>query len=212
MLALSCYHGGTHAVVIEYRVAAIQGRAAVFKAVTDQARIVLFSGQLTAKVIVQIQYTATQTWPGEQFGLGRRVDLHRAVVVQMIARQVGQYRHIKRQRADPPLIQAVRGNLHCNRFGAGFFQVSQHGLHRNRVRRGVTTALQRTMKTGAQCADDAAVLPQQVKRLRHQLSHAGFTIGAGDAHQIELTARLAIKPPGDIGQLRRQPFDRNQRH
>ena len=71
---------------------------------------------------------------------------------------------------------------------------------------------QRAVKTGAQRADDAAVLAEQIQCLRDQLGHAGFTVGAGHADQVQVTARVAIKTPGDVRQLRRQAFDRNQRH
>lgn len=73
-------------------------------------------------------------------------------------------------------------------------------------------ALQRAVETGAQGADDAAMLTQQVKRLGNQLGHAGLAVGTGHAHQVQGAARVAIKAPGDVRQLRSQALDRNQRH
>jgi len=68
------------------------------------------------------------------------------------------------------------------------------------------------MEAGTQRTDDAAMLTKQIECLRDQLGHAGFAIGAGNTDQVQVMARLAIKAPGDVGQLRRQAFDRNQRH
>ena len=72
--------------------------------------------------------------------------------------------------------------------------------------------MQRAIETGAQGADDAAVLAQQVKRLGDQLGHAGLAVGAGHANQVQVAARIAVETPGDVRQLRGQAFDRNQRH
>ena len=134
------------------------------------------------------------------------------MVVEVIAGQVGHHRHVKGQCSDSPLVQAVGRHFHGNRLGAGLFQVGQGRLHGNRVWRGVQAALQRAIETGAQGADDAAVLTQQVQRLGNQLGHAGLAVGARHAHQVELAARVAVETPGDVGQLRSQALDRNQRH
>lgn len=64
--------------------------------------------------------------------------------------------------------------------------------------------LRSAIEPGTQGADDAAVLTQQIKRLGHQLSDAGFAVGASDPNQIQVTAGLTIKAPGDVEQLRRQ--------
>ena len=212
MLALRRHHGGPHTVIIKDGITAVQGGPCILKAIADQARLMLFSGQLAAKFIVQVQHPAAQVRPGKQLGLGGGVSLHRAVVIQMVAGQVGQHGDVKCQRTDAPLIQAMGRNLHRYRFGPGLFQVGEHGLYGNRVWRGVTATLQRAIKTGAQGADDAAVLTQQVKRLGHQLSDAGFAVGASDTYQIQMPAGLTIKTPGDIRQLGRKALDRNQRH
>ena len=72
--------------------------------------------------------------------------------------------------------------------------------------------MQRAVETGAEGADDAAVLAQQVKGLRNQLGHAGLAVGARDADQVELAARVAIKAPSNVRQLCGEPLDRNQWH
>ena len=48
----------------------------------------------------------------EQLGLGREVLLHRAVVVEMVAAQVGEGSHVEDQPVDAVLRQRVRRNLH----------------------------------------------------------------------------------------------------
>ncbi|MCY1406938.1 hypothetical protein D9M71_222180 [compost metagenome] len=71
--------------------------------------------------------------------------------------------------------------------------------------------MQLAIEAGAERANQAAVLTELVQGLGHQLGDAGLAIGTGDANQIQLTARLAVKPPGDIRQLGNQALDRDQR-
>ncbi|MNE33273.1 hypothetical protein D3C80_1269300 [compost metagenome] len=128
----------------------------------------------------------------------------------MIARQVGEHRHIERQRRHPALVQTVGGDFHGHRTGAGILQVGQGGLHADRIRRGMPTEGQGVVKTVAQGADDAAALAQQIQGLGQQLADAGLAVGAGDTDQMQAPARLAIEAPGDGRQLPGQALDRQQ--
>ena len=212
MLALRRDQRGAYAVVVELRFAAEQVGTAVEQAVGDQTRLALFRRQLPAEIVVEVDHAAFQVIPGEQPGLGLGIRLHGAVVIQMITGQVGHHRHIERQRGDPALIQTVGRHFHGHGFRAGLFQITQGRLHRNRIRRGVQAAFQRAVETGTQRTDDAAMLAEQIQRLRDQLGHAGLAIGASDADQVQVVTRLTVKTPGNVRQLRRQTLDRNQRH
>ncbi len=167
---------------------------------------------MPTEIVVEVDHAALQIIPGEQLGLGLGVRLHGAVIIQMIAGQVGHHRDVERQRRDAALIQAVGRDFHGHGFGAGLFQVAQGRLHGDRIRRGVQAAFQCAIEAGTQGADDAAMLAEQIQRLRDQLGHAGLAVGAGHANQVQVMARLTVKTPGDVRQLRRQAFDRNQRH
>ncbi|MNQ61209.1 hypothetical protein D3C85_755200 [compost metagenome] len=203
---------GAYAFVVERSFTAIQVGTGIFQAIGNQARLALVSNQRPTELVIKVDDPALQVVPAEQPGFRLAVGLHGAVVIQVIARQVGQHSHIKCQRTDTPLVQAMGRHFHGDGLGTGLFQVGQGRLNGDGVRRGVQAAFQRAMETAAQGAHDAAVLPQQVQRLRDQLGHTGFTVGAGHANQVQVTARLAIKAPGDIGQLRGQALHRNQWH
>ncbi len=212
VLALGRDQGGTHAFVIELRLAYIKVGAGIFQAVGDQPRLALFGGQLPTEFVIEVDDPALQVIPGKQLGLGFTVGLHGAVIIQVIPGQVGQHRDIERQRGHTALVQTMGRDFHRNGLGTSLFQVRQGRLHGNRVRRGVQSAFQRAMEAVAQGPDNAAMLAEQVEGLGHQLGHAGLAVGAGHAHQVQVTARVAIKTPGDVRQLRCQALDGNQRN
>ena len=51
------------------------------------------------------------------------------------------------------------------------------------------------------------MLAEQIQRLRHQLGHAGFTVRAGRADQLQMVAWLTVKTPGNVRQLCGQTLD-----
>ncbi|MNC57239.1 hypothetical protein D3C75_1068870 [compost metagenome] len=89
-------------------------------------------------------------------------------------------------------------NFHGDGFRPTLLQIIQGRLHGNRIWRGQATALQLAIETRAQGADQATALTEFVQSLSHQLSDAGLAVGTSDTDQIQLTARLAIKAPGNI--------------
>jgi hypothetical protein len=59
-----------------------------------------------------------ERFPLEQTGLGRAVCLHVTVVVEMIAREIGEHGEIEGDAIHASLVERVRGNFHGNRFCA----------------------------------------------------------------------------------------------
>ena len=196
-LALRGHQTSTHTVIIETGFAAIDVSRAVIQAVADQPRLMGRASQLAAKDVVQIDHPATQIRPGEQFGLGGAVGFHRTVIVEVIARQVGEHCHVEVQCGYAALLQAVGGNFHGHGASTGLLEVGKDGLHRYRIRRGVAAAFQSLMEAGTQGADDTATLAKQVQGLGQQLADAGLAVGAGDANQTQSAARLTVETPGD---------------
>ena len=74
----------------------------------------------------------------------------------------------------------------------------------------MTAAFQLAIESGAEGADDAAALAEQVEGLGQQLADAGLAIGARDADQVQGAARLAIEAASDGRQLAGQALDGNQ--
>jgi hypothetical protein len=60
---------------------------------------------------------ALQAGHGEQRLLGRAVGFHAAVVFEVVARQVGEHRHVEMHAIHAPLVEADRGDFHRRRRG-----------------------------------------------------------------------------------------------
>ena len=58
---------------------------------------------------------ACEPRPGEELRLRRAVGRHRAVVVEMVAREVGEQRDVERDAVDAALVEAVRRHFHRDR-------------------------------------------------------------------------------------------------
>ncbi len=218
--ALGGDQGGPHAIVIEHGFTTVQRGLRVLQAVAEQPGLDMvdtraagkIGGQAAAEIVIQVDHLAAQARPGEQLGLGGLVGLHAAVVVQVVAGQVGHDRDVEFQRGDPALLQGMGGNLHGHGLGATFLEVVEGRLHGDRVGRGQAATLQLTIEAGTQGANQAATLAKQVQRLGHQLGNAGLAVGTGHAHQIQLAARFAIEATCDIRKLGDQALDRDERH
>ena len=86
------------------------GRAptAAVRVVTDEARRGSAGGERAPNGIVDVDDAVPgEIRPGKQPRLGRAVGLHAAVVVEMIARQVGEGRGVKAHARDPRLVERV---------------------------------------------------------------------------------------------------------
>src|SRR6266550_3856504 len=76
----------------------------------------------------------------EQARFCLHVPFHRAVIVEMVTRKVGEHCDIELESVDPPLIETMRGNLHRNRAHAAIRQLSQGSLQLDRSRSGKPSA------------------------------------------------------------------------
>src|SRR5690606_4975798 len=119
----------------------------------------------------------------------------------MVAREIGEHRHIECQRRDASLCQSVRRHLHRYGTSALLAQIGQIGLHADRVRRSVATQLQLTMKTCTQRANDPAALTKPIESLGDQVTDAGLAIGSCHASQMQTAARLTVETPRNRREL-----------
>src|SRR5690606_28890008 len=95
---------GLDALTVETDVAAIQVRAVIAQAV-GKYRYRAARGQLSAEAVIQVDDRSAGL--AEQPRLGCAVAGHVAVVVQVIAAQVGAHPDIELQRSNPALLQRV---------------------------------------------------------------------------------------------------------
>ena len=116
---------------------------------------------------------------------GGAVFGHGAVKVEMIARQIGEYRAAKTNAAHAPLRQTVRRHFHRGVWHALIAPLRKLRLQRDRIGRRHATAgifmIVGTAERIAERADHTARFAEQAQRLRKQLRAAGFAVGAGHA-------------------------------
>ena len=207
-------HGGDHAQQIGHVVLADQaGRQRVtfrafqhvktqaLRAVNDGAgpqprrlfagnrpEIEIFTGQRGAQFntfgIVDVDDRRFQAGPGKQRGLGLPVVLHRGVVVEVILREIGEYRHVDVQRFQPPLLQPNRRRFDGAGAKAFVHKTPQLLLQQHRVGRGQAVGNHRARLANAQRANHAAAARQPVQRLRQPPGGGGFAVRAGHSHHL----------------------------
>ena len=92
--------------------------------------------ELPAERVVDVDHTRDQVVAREQPGLGGAVALHGAVVVEMIAREIGERGGAEAHRADARLVERVRGDFHRDAGRAAGAQVGERALHGDGVAGG----------------------------------------------------------------------------
>ena len=85
-------------------------QCAVAQTVSDHFHITLLQRfcQRHAICIVKIQHHKVQLLPIKQFALGRRITLHIAVIIEVVAAQIGEHRDVETHRIHPSLGQRMR--------------------------------------------------------------------------------------------------------
>src|SRR6185437_1973993 len=134
-----------------------------------------------AETIIDVDYPHGEARPGEEARLGIGVGSHRAVIIEMIAREIGERRGMEAHTADPILIERVRGNFHAHRLGAerphrGKAAVNGHGIARGVLRAGERA--REAEPDGAHVGRGTAAMAQ---RLREEPGARRLAVRAGDA-------------------------------
>ena len=174
----------------------------------DQGRSGAGGGQLRTEGVVDVDHAVRQVRPRQQPRLGGAVGLHRAVIVQMVARQVGENRRVEAHAVDAPLVEGVRGDFHAHALGAQRAQLRQLTLQRDGIggrvqRRG---DLRRAAK--AEGADIGCGTPALLERLRQQPRAGGLAVGAGDPGDGELLRGRIEEAVGDDADALAEPGHR----
>src|SRR5258708_12694759 len=119
--------------------------------------------------------------PMEEPRLDGAVVFDGLVIVEMIARQVSEQRHVNFSAVDSALVDAVRRNLHRTARRAAREQPGQVRLQRNCVRRGIDRGIQRSGKSATQRADYCSLASQTRQRLRNPVRTRCLAVGTGDS-------------------------------
>ena len=116
------------------------------------------------------------------------VFFHAAVVVQMVARQVGEHGGAEGRAVNAVLVKPVAGHFHGNTGRAVLLESAQQGLQGNGVGCGVRGGLQAAPIAVADRADNGAGLRflfQNINRLRQPLGNRRFAVGAGHPDDVQ---------------------------
>ena len=160
-------------------------------------------GQFATPEIVSIDdQTRTRCVGGdlEELHLRLEILLHRAVVVEMVLREVREDGGGKRQAMSAMLIERVGGDLH----GAGTAAIAAHlgeqALNLQRLRRGVRgrhLLAAEIIKNGAK---QSAAHLAEVHQMMREEGGGRFAIRAGDADERHVFRRMAVQGRGGIGE------------
>ncbi|MNP05198.1 hypothetical protein D3C76_971440 [compost metagenome] len=156
-------------------------------------RIRQLSQPATTHFVISVNNRLAAVVRGVQQPFRRFVAFHIAVIIEVIATQVGEYRRRKFQRGDAMLDQPVRRDFHRGKGCALPCQTRQHVLHVDRRTGGIFRRIHFAQQTVTDGTHHRAGFAQQFGPLRHQLRGGGFTVGARHANQTQLVRRFIIK-------------------
>ena len=125
------------------------------------------------------------------------------MIVEVIARQVGEAGSEYTDAVGAPLIEALRGNLQCNVLRALINQVTQTALQGEGVGGRVGSRLDGGQHAATDGADVAAGLTARREGGGDQPGSRGLAVGAGDSEDPRRRRRLAV---GAIRQQRKIPI------
>ncbi len=146
--------------------------------------------QMRAKILVGDHDRMLQAVPMKQACLGLAIGLQRAVVIEMVAGQVGEHRDVEFDAVDPPLRQPMAGHFHRQGRCAIVAHVAQDGLQVRAVGRGVGQRGE-GVDAVAKRADAGAAAAVAAQALRQPVAAGGLAVGPGDAHRPQTATGMA---------------------
>ena len=164
--------------------------------------------QLAAEAVARVDHGPAESRRAEQSRLRVAVGLQRAVVVEVVARQVGEHRGVEAHAVDPALVERMRGHLEPERLRAGVARLGEPPVHAHAVGRRQSRVAQRARTAEAERAEVGAAAPEQVGRLREQLGAGGLAVRAGEPDHLEFRGRLPEEAVGDGAGPLGESFDR----
>ncbi len=155
-----------------------------------------------------IEHAARESWRFEQPRLRGRVGLERAVVVEVIAREVGQHCGVEAHGCDALLVESVRGHLEAEHRRTVVARFGETAVDGHRIRCGQPRVTQLARTAEADGAEVRAGHAAERSGLRQQVGTGGLAVRAGDADDSQRGRRLAVEAVGDQARVRREFRDR----
>ena len=152
----------------------------------DYPDLVQAFGQLATELVIQVDDRDLQPFNVKQPGLGCTVTFHVAVVVEMVAREIGEHGDIELNACDPILFQRMRRHFHANGMRALFDKIRQQAMHGNHVRGSVRSSFKFTGKPVAERTNYRASLSRAIQDPAEQLSARGLAVRAGHTNYGQL--------------------------
>ena len=140
----------------------------------------------------------------EELPLGLEVGLHVRVVVEMVAREVGEAAGPEGEPVHALLVERVAGHLHHHRVRAGVEHLPEEAVQRQRVRGGVRGLLRPAGEAHVDGADAAHRRASGRADGFEEVGRRRLPVGAGDGEEHQLVGR----PLKNIGRDFRQRASR----
>ena len=135
--------------------------------------------QPASERIVHVHDGPTRVIRREEPRLGLEVRIHRAVVVEMVLRQVREDRRIEHDAVDPLLLERMRRHLERRTSNAGVAHPCQQALEVGRLRRGAHEGNRFTRHARPGRPHDAGGPPGSVEDRGEQIRDGGLAVRAG---------------------------------
>ena len=116
----------------------------------------------------------------EQAHLGGQVGRHVAVIIQMVARQVGEGRRRDLDAVEPVLVEAVARGLHDQVFHAVLGEARQTAVQLDGIGRGQRLGRAGPGRAQAERPEARRFAPLMTPDLPGEADHRGLAVGAGD--------------------------------
>ena len=162
--------------------------------------------------IVQVDDGMAQRRPREELRLRRAVAGERPVIVEMVAREIGEERHVEGDTRQPVLHEADRRNLQADGLCAGTHEPRERAMQPQRIRCRIRRRPQPSRCPVAQRADRRTGTTGCAQRLREPLAARRLAVSAGNADRPQPRRRCTIYGVRDLADAASQSYNAPIRH
>ncbi len=131
--------------------------------------------------------------------LGPQVLREGLMVVEVVVREVGEDAAREVQAPDAVLHDGVRRALHEAVAAPGIDHLAEQGVEPDGVRRGVRGLGAARAHAVDDRRNEPRLVAQSPEQLVEERGRGGLAVGARNAHQLELAARVAVPRRGQVG-------------
>ena len=164
-------------------------------------------GQAPPELLPHVDDGPAQSRPMEQSRLGRAVGLETAVIVEVIARQVGEDRGVEAHAGDAILVERVRGHLEAHRGCARVARLGEATLQAHRVGGRQTRVAQGARPAEAEGSEVGTAVPDEVRGLREQVGARRLAVGPRDPDDLQFLGRTPEEAVRQLARTHAEPGD-----